>query len=274
MLSKVRIYNEADEYLEFPLGVSPTSGGYSIRSIDGLGPVKAEVSYSDYALLPGGVFHSANTGIRNIVLRAGYTPDYASNQTVQSMRKDLYSIAIPGRKVRLYFYDDGVWTYWIDGYVETHEPSIFTIDPEVQISILCVDTTFASPNNTSLTGVSGTNTIIQYAGDAPRGFIFEATLGSAVTWFQVRRHVSGGNQIVQVNRALAAGSRIRIQLERGYKGASLVNSSGMVLENLMGRLQIVNDWPELIKGTNSIGVSASAGTVSYKITYRDHYLGI
>lgn len=274
MLTKVRIYNEADEYLELPLGLNPALGGYAIRSIDGLGPVKAEVSYSNYALLPGGVFHSANTGVRNIVIRAGYEPNYSENQTVQSMRKALYSIAMPGRKVKLYFYDDGVWTYWIDGYVETHEPLIFTNDPEVQISIICVDTDFANPNVLTQSGSTGANINVDYLGSAPRGFTVFVTLTTDVSWVQVRRTLSPVNHAIVINKALVSGSRVRIQLTKGSKRASLINSSGVILENLTGYLSVVNDWPELTQGNNVILVNQSVGSSPVTLEYRNHYLGI
>lgn len=275
MLTKVRMYNESGDYAEMPLGVDPDVGGYSVRKVDGLGPVKADIAYSDYVLLPGGVFNSANTGVRNLVYTISYNPNYAENQTVQDMRSDLYVVAPPGELVKMYFYDDGTWRYWTEGRVETHDPDIFSSEPTAVISVLCIEMpTFADPNNAHLNGTTGVGINVPYAGTAPRGFIVEAVLGAAVDWFQVRKTMSGGNAAVVINRSMPSGTRLRLQLEQGFKQISIVDSSGDILQNLLGDLTVVKEWPQLKLGDNSILVSQSSGSSTFELTYRNHYVGI
>ena len=277
MLSKIRVYNELDEYVDIHVGRPPSGVGFYVRSIDGVGPTKAEISHGEYSLVPGGSFRSSTVGLRNMTIDVGFNPSYASNQTPEDMRKILYKIANPEELVRVRFYHDDSYTYWIDGYVETHEPLIFSKDMGSTIGILCMNPYFKGSLLNEVDSTSGVTFNVDHLGDVEHGFDITVTMTptSNMSSFSISNQLTGDK--ITLNRAgTGHGEIFRINTILGSKQFDRVNSSGTVQENLIGYVTTVGGWPSLRKGVNPLRVDLSVGGTGATVamSYRNYYGGI
>lgn len=151
---------------------------YVIKLIDGLGPVKANIITTPTPNDAGARFLSAQDEQRNIVITMGYAPNYSSGSKIETLRRALRKVFTPKSKIELTFTDDVLGTFKISGVVESNDPSIFSKDPEVQISIMCQDPYFynvTDPDTVVIPTPTGfyNEFVIPYAGDIPVGFVLE-----------------------------------------------------------------------------------------------------
>lgn len=150
MLTMVKIINENLKWTNVSSGSSlelslqDPSNGYQVREITGLDPVKAEISKTPFANLDGAKFQNARRETRNIVMTIGIDPENWIDKSISSLRNDLYYLLSPKSEVTLEFYQVGGPDVKILGYVETFESVLFSQNPQVQISILCMGPDFLS----------------------------------------------------------------------------------------------------------------------------------
>lgn len=155
MIKSVTVTNYLGDTLMISL-TNPNSSGIAIKSITGLGPVKAEINTADYAVSDGGYFSSARIGSRNIVMNIYYL----SKPTIEISRHNMYAFFPIKKPIELVFEtDERVLT--IIGYVETNEPDIFSNLSGAQISIICPDPYFYS-NELHRTVFSGIEDLFEF----------------------------------------------------------------------------------------------------------------
>jgi hypothetical protein len=182
MISSIEVRNALGTLVgTLPVGATSSESPYVIKDIGGLGPVKAEITTSPYATQDGGYFQSARTGERNIVIKMGYKPDYATGKTVETLRRELYSIFSPKglSKLRFFNNDAAFKTTEIIGYTEAIEPEFFSKEPLVSVSLICPKPYFNELAVVAKVGSSGTSIESPYDGDAPVGFTLWATFMDA-----------------------------------------------------------------------------------------------
>lgn len=203
----------------FPMIAPGPTDQFVIKNADGLEPVNAEVSISQYSPIDGGVIQAARLGTRNIVLTMGYRPDYKSSiDPIQTLRRELYKYFSPKRLIRLTFLNTDGLIMQIDGIVESLDPMIFSQDPEVQISIVCPDPNFSATDVVTLYGTTGTPRTLPGVGDAESGFIFDITVDRALNGIAIK---VGDYDELNYSRSLLVGDRVRISTVRGSKSVYL-----------------------------------------------------
>ena len=248
------------------------SGGINIENIDGLDPVKATLSSSNFAGQAGAMFQSAHRETRNIVMKLGIQPDPAT-QTVRSIKDTIYNIFAEGTQVLLKFYtDDDIEPvsdgYQIYGIVESCLSPMFVQEPEVNISIMCFDPDFFDPETVTMTGLTnGTAdpTLINYQGTISTGVTFTVNINAAMSEFQIY-YVDGDgfswNMDVAAN--FLVGDVITIVTTPGNKSANLVRAG--VTSSILYAISPQSTWIQFGKGAKTIRFSASSSmsaTVSY-----------
>ncbi len=134
MLKRVIITNSFGESMEYVIdGVQAENpSGLIITSIDGLGPVKANINMVDLATNDGAKYNSARLSSRNIVIKAFFT--HASS--IEEARLLSYKYFPIKSKVHISIKTDNRVAD-TDGYVESNEPDIFSKQSSCQISIIC-----------------------------------------------------------------------------------------------------------------------------------------
>lgn len=143
MIKNIYITNNKEETLTVNISNYKNSG-FTIRKIDGLGPVKANINTTPIVTNDGDLFNSARAEKRNIVLTLGFEimPEIGLN-TIEDVRQKTYNFFPLKSLVKIQIETDNreLYTY---GYVESNEPDIFSEDETCMVSLICPDSYFTS----------------------------------------------------------------------------------------------------------------------------------
>jgi hypothetical protein len=272
MLTLVTAQNPAAGTLLLPL--QDSSGGYSVKDIQGLGPVKATLTSSQLAQMDGGQLHNARREPRNILMKLGLEPDYVSN-SVASLRTDLYEFFMPKSMVTMGFSFDDVLTGITDCMVESADTNMFTADPEYNISLMSYDPDFLAPDPVIVNGstTSGTaTTTIPYPGTSDTGIIFSVTLtavSTAIKLYNTRPDLK--TQIIDILGSFLAGDQIVINTNPKQKAITIIRS-GLNISALF-YLQLGSEWISLGRGDNKFRAYYTGTSLPYTVQYTTRYGG-
>jgi hypothetical protein len=274
MLTKIDVDNLQGGTLALPL--QPTTPGYMIREIEGLDPVKATITTSEFAQLDGSQFQSARKENRNLVFKIGLEPYFTGGQTVAALRAALYGYFMPKSPVNLKFYIDGVATHLISGYVESFENSLFAKDPEVTISVICTDPDFSAVSATTVNGntvADTTEQTITVAGTVETGFVFTLNVNRSITGFSIyRRRPDGSIAQMDVTLSLVAGDVVKISTIPKNKYATLTRAS--VTTSILYAVSNSAKWTPLYPGANYFRCLVSGAAIPYTVVYTNKYGGL
>jgi len=273
MLSTVEVYTARGVML--PLSLNNPAGGYLVRSIDGLDPVKANLVSSSFARLDGEQYQSSRREKRNIVIKLGIEPDYGVS-SVRELRNELYSFFMPKSRVKMRFVVDGAPDMDIFGMVETFDSPLFTGDPVATISLLSFDPDFFDPTTIVVSGTTqGTTTanVFDYDGTVDSGIIFTLEVDRSIGDFQIQNTPSG--EIVRTldfAASLEAGDVIEISTVPGDKYAMLTRGGN--IDSILYAVSPYSDWPKLQPGENDIRVKTAGASIPYSFEYTNKYGGL
>ena len=140
MLKRVVITNYLGESMEYKIdGVQANNpSGLIITSIDGLGPVKANINMTELTTTDGQSYNSARLEGRNIIIKALFT--HASS--IEEARLLSYKFFPIKKKLKFRIETDNRIGE-TEGYVESNEPDIFSDQSGCQISVICESAFFS-----------------------------------------------------------------------------------------------------------------------------------
>lgn len=300
MLTAVHIYNSKGVALELPMDAITSEALYLIREIEGLGPVNANIVTSSFVTMDGGIYQNGRGAMRNVVLKLGFNPSYDTEDPYGELRRALYPFLTPKMKVVLRFLSSNFETVQLVGYVESFEPSIFSAEPEVQISIICPDPFFYSlqPIAFSLTG-SG-EYIFTNPGTADSGLVFTLTnfqsagnYGLRMTKYEAPDGLEGPTigatefpyvqeMMNYVGAFYAQGDPLVLQVTttKGKKAARWTNYEGYDPQDPLwygSVLGYIDGWFEVHPGYNRIHVDISGSNTPNApstLVYTPRYVGL
>ena len=144
MIKSVTITNYLQESVKIEL-TEPESSGFIIRSIEGLGPAKANVNFTELATLDGALDNGTPLlDTRNIVLSL----IFVGTPTIEDTRLKSYKYFPIKQNLTFEIETDNRHCFTV-GRVESNVPAIFGTDKEgCQISILCPDSYFQDMEDT------------------------------------------------------------------------------------------------------------------------------
>lgn len=302
MIKSIMVENHKNEQLLLTLA-NPEPSGLYVKSVEGLGPGNATVSINEIASIDGGVFGSARKSSRNIVLTLGmmFCP------LIEDARHKTYQFFPLKKPIRLIVTTDYRTTY-IDGYVESNEPDIFSEEETTQISILCPNPWFYDIGNSSLSfsgvqdafefpfsneslterlitfgEISNSSVVdLRYQGDVDTGILmklrFSDNLSSDLTIYNVGTNESMTLHLGKVqsitDAAISKKDEIEISTFSGSKYIYLIRDGQY--HNLFGVLDPITSWFTLSGGSNFFAFDASGHNeaVSIQFTYKNMYGGI
>lgn len=283
MIKAVTVVNDLGEQLRMDL-TNPFETGFAITNIDGLGPGKSTVNMTELSSTDGSLYNSARISTRNIVLEL----QFVANSDIESVRQKTYKYFPIKKPVTLIFETDNR-TCYIDGYVESNEPVIFSSAETTQISILCPDPYFYSLN-TQATVFSGiisafefpfsnesSNRAIEfsylelaqeknvvYNGDGEVGVTIRmSSIGNAkhvaIYSTKTRESIKIDTDKLEAltGNAIIAGDEITICTVRGKKSVTLLRDGETI--NILNCLTKDSSWIRLIKGDNIFAYTAEVG---------------
>lgn len=235
LVVRTRVAFTGAVYKDITFGLA--SSEYVIQNIDGLGPVKATINRANTVAEAGSTLLSAKDDERNIVLTMGFAPNASAGKTSEDLRRALYPYLMPKTVVDLYFTDSILGLWRIKGMVESHEPTIFTKDPAVVISILCTDPYFYNVNNPwvifNIPEPIDTNAntkdyfLVESAIDVPVGVIWEGTTIQNTTQLRLTMNSFSPNTlpaaglkalyqpVIRLDKSILSPTDVRISSVRG-----------------------------------------------------------
>ena len=148
MIKSVTVVNHLGESLKIDMR-HPSTSGFYIKKIEGLGPVKANINITERTPIDGGQYNSAHANSRNIVLTLGFL----FTHDIEKVRHKSYKYFPLKKRVTLIIETD-TRTCETYGYVESNEPNIFDMDESTVISVVCPDSYFYSSGDNSKTVTS------------------------------------------------------------------------------------------------------------------------
>jgi hypothetical protein len=282
VLQKIELFSSNPSAPELPLGgFMPSDDPVQVRSIDGLGPVKAEVASSAFATGRGELYQGSSVGKRNIVMTLGLNPDWAE-QTMSNLRQKLYRYLLPQAWTKLRFFSDYLPVVDIEGIVESFEPNIFSQDPEVQVSILCHKPDFIEADAISYEGV---------VDDGATELEFEY-VGSVNTGLELRidRTVANPSYLGDISVALKSpedpqnfvAEDVTIDTLKYFKLSSVPNAKRVqsiavadgAITNLLSKMTTESVWPEIKPGVNVLSVAAAEPGQKWTMAYFNRFGGL
>ena len=144
MIKSVTVTNYLGDSIKLILG-EPEKSGFLIKSIEGLGPPKANINVTEISTSDGSMYNSSRLDNRNIVFELIFVEVCGEGnrviETIEDVRQKSYTYFPIKKQIELVVETDNriVKT---TGYVESNEPEIFSEQEGSQISIICPDPFF------------------------------------------------------------------------------------------------------------------------------------
>ena len=257
---------------------------YSIISITGLNPAKANINTAVNASFDGSTFKSSRLENRNIVIML------AIENAIETNRIELYKFIKVKDEITVY-YSNNSRDVFINGYVESMDVGFFDMKQVVQISVICPNPYFKNVEETNENfstiqglfefpfsieeeGISFSEIItdqevnIENRGDVATGMIIEFRAIGNVT--NPALYNTETNQYVKLNETMSDGDVIQVNTNKGEKG--VVKISGGVVTNILNKLDDTSSWLELDTGDNIMMFTAFEGAVNLQCVVYHKYL--
>ena len=266
MLNKIEAVTPRGDLLVLPLDNSDT--GFLIQGEPGgLGPVKAEIVSSGFAGLDGSDYQSSQRGERNITFQVALVPDWAQGEDVSDLRDRIYDFFMTKRVVGLRFFDTKKNPKYISGRVESCEPSIFTDEPSVDVSIICNDPDFYDPTKLVIhdnsTAIESLEVSFDYPGTVEVGANFKLHVNRTMSAFTINHRTPDGLRIMEFAEDLLAGDVVEINTVRGNKYVR--HTRGDTTTFMLYAISPQSNWIEIQPGLNYFQVFAPGASMPYDL---------
>lgn len=257
---------------------------YTLVSVDGLNPAKANINTAVNANFDGSTFKSSRLENRNIVIML------AIEGAVEVNRIELYKFVKVKQNITVYVSNNSR-DVSIGGYVESMDIGIFEQKQMVQISIICpnpyftnaeeivqnfstVQGLFEFPFSIEEEGIVFGEILpdeeidIVNGGDVASGMIIEfKAIGDVVA---PAIYNTGTGQFIKIDVTMHDGDVVQVNTIKGQKGV-LEISDGTVT-NILNKLDPSSTWLELETGDNIMMFTATSGVVNLQCTlYHNYY---
>lgn len=307
MIYSLAVTNYLGDRIRLELG-RPENTGFLIKSITGLGPVKANVNTTEVATNDGSMFNSARLSQRNIVIQMAFV-NTVYGEDIEEVRQKSYKYFPIKKNVELIIETDNRYVR-TKGYIESNEPDIFSKQEGSQISIICPDPYFysASEDGNNITDFYSidpvfefpfsneslsdpllifgeiqikTEGVITYHGDSEIGvMIYIHAIGPATN---INIYNTETREVMSINttklealtgKGIVASDDIIINTLKGEKSITLVREG--VSYNILNCLDKNTDWFTLVKGDNIFAFTAESGVTNlqFRIENKVIYEGV
>lgn len=271
MINKVVLRNIVGLDLEIPMGSQDLISPYTIRDIDGLGPVKVDISTEGLAQREGVAVQGIRTPERTLIFEIGLNALLGGSQSVQALRNNIYRWFNPGQEVRMTFMSTGFPEVEIVGICEDVIPAIFSEDPKLVASVICPDPYFSE----TIPQVSPAQNAhrIFYQGTAPTGLEIDVTLGAGITLFHLGGTPGTNAPFIKIPRgSIAAGDQYKVITSKGARSASYMRSGAR--NEVTGSVTRDSTWLMLEPGPMAYFQMYPSLNATLQLTYYNKYKGM
>lgn len=277
MITKVEAENASGATLAFFIGGD--GSGFTVQSIEGLDPVKADVTSTGFAQLDGAQYQGARRGVRNIVMSVGLEPFSRDMSTVRELRDILYNYFMPKTTVKLRFFEGATVIGRTEGMVESCETSIFSKDPLVTISILCFDPAFygANPWSQGIATVDIASTEefeLNVLGNLETGYTLtiEADRTHTSGFTLQNRRPDGTIYTMEFEVDVEDGDILVLSTQPNDKFIKLTHAG--ITESVLWGVTAQSKWAPLYPGPNFLRLRAEGASMPYYVVYTPKYGGL
>lgn len=172
------------ESLVLPVRTATLSSPYVVKAIVGLEPTDVT------AYISGSYYQGSDVANKQLIILLRFQPNYKLNQTYEDLRTQLYPWLTPKLNLPVTFSlldSAGTEMVSILGRVTKIEPSIFSKEPEAQITIDTLSSYFSGPmlSYPDVGNLDKMPLVLNNPGDAPTPFYMKATLLASMTEFEL-----------------------------------------------------------------------------------------
>lgn len=268
--------------------LTQNESNYQVIDVEGLAPPKAQLYTNAVANMDGEKFKSSKLDMRNLVLTIKINGDVETN------RINLYKYFGAGKWCKVY-YKNGSRDVFIEGYVETINCPLFTINQQMQISIVCptpyfksvdiiytdisvVIARFTFPFSIAESGVIISQlipnkvTTVMNDGEFETGFeIVMRALADKISTPTIYNVDTG--EYLSVDVVLNKGDVLRVNTNKGSK--SIIKIVDGVETNIINYLANGSTWLQLDAGANDFTYDVNnADRLEVIFEYHHQYEGV
>lgn len=286
-LTAIHLYSNLDDgvtsvkHAELNLGSVSTSDSYIIKGMSGLD--SDEITHNYYANNEGTTlnYYNATSKSREVVIALRLNPQYGLGQTPESLRTNLQKMIAYTRNslIELRFMNDLTHVCSLNGHITKFESSLFTANPEVQITFFCDEPLFLAPAYTSVTVGAGrvnTKSWTDNLSTAPHGFKMQISIPSTVLTMTI--HGVSGTTYADFSFSFInnpAGGVLYFSSEKNNRYLYLLKSG--TTNDLVSEIDPFSVWPIMFPGTTSITIDTDLTTETFvyqSISYKSAYWGL
>lgn len=309
MIKTVTVTNPKGEALVLEL-TNPEKSGLIVKSIEGLGPPKANINGQELATSDGMYYSSARANTRQIIFNLVMFERTDDSQygrlSIEESRHLTYRYFPLKKEITIRIATD-TRSLYCKGYVESNDPDIFSQNESAVISVVCPDPWFYTDggDKTIFSGVrsifefpfsneslvSGliefseiwlnTLAILNYKGDVDTGVIITIHALDAAENIHIYNVDTGEEMTIDTSKIreltgtdLMSRDDIVISTVRGDRYCKLLRNGEYT--NLIGAISKDSDWFQITAGNNGFGFTADSGegNLSVSFSYHNAYVGI
>lgn len=256
--------------VDLPIIGALPSDYYITKDVDGLGPTEVDVSIADTPFM-GGVFQGRRPQNREIVAKVGLNSPHIVGYTPEDLRDELYGMMTPGpsgsMQIQAMSGENVVGV--TDGHVKKIEPSLFSKEPEVQLTIACLSPYFRSMDYTFVTGLNKASPQITNLGSAETGFRMNVELTQNMGNWAIAKAPHG--ERMDLSWPFLAGDILTLDTRPGSRGVSFTRAG--TTYSLLHALSTNSEWISLYRGLNTFYTSSESFNWG-EVYYRPEYLGV
>lgn len=303
MIKKLTITNHLGDSIVLEL-MRPEKSGFIVKSVEGLGPVKANINMTASATHDGAMYNSAFMDTRDIMISLLYYQ--TKDETIEDLRQKSYKYFPNKKKVHIQIETDNR-TVWTEGYIEDNDQNIFSKDSGCVITIRCPDPYLYSTDetNTVFYGVepifefplenlslderllelgeiiTKTTAVVFYKGDCDVGCTIVIDANGPISDISIYRADSDEHMYLDTSKLtsivgseIISGDNIVIETSVGRKSITLTRDG--VRYNILNCLSKDSTWFTLSKGDNIFSYAVGSGEeyMKFRISNKIVYYGV
>ena len=252
------------------------TGKYAVVGIDGLTRPPSTINTAIAGGIDGSFFNSARVEQRNLVISIILRGDIEAN------RQALYTIFPLKSKCTIYFSNKNR-DVKIEGFVETLEADLFTMQERVQVSIIC-PRPYWQDMNEIIDSISTTVNLFQFPfsisepipfaevynephaflnnlGDSETGFTIVTTLEKNLSTLTFTNLTTG--EFFKVDYTMLEGDTFILSTIQGGLNVRIEREGSSI--NLLNYIGAGSSWIKLVTGLNDITYSCGSDEADYPI---------
>ena len=292
-ISAIHLYSVLDnpnatpiQHAELNLNNVSKSDSYIIKGVSGLDV--DEVIHQYYATDTTSKYYNTSMPPRIVSIAIRLNPNYGAGETVEILRNNLQKMISYTRSslIELRFMNGATHVSSLKGLITKFESSLFSSEPEVQITFKCDDPFFTGPERIFVP-VSGartdSKTLTDNLSSSSHGFRMQLTFPTINTNFVKFLVVSNGGSVSTfefIIDILFINSTLYFSSERNNR-YFYINTGGNIF-NMINEIAPFSVWPMMHPGQNEIFVEQYLGStrvspqnfIFNNISYIPTYWGI